>query len=399
MWLKRALCLPIAALASQAGAYQLFENENLSAELKGYLEVDGLYTESDFTAKDGSSRLGFQFTNQIDDEWQGMAYLEWAVKTTNSGNSLVINGDSLPSLSSGDKDDTISLRHGHLGVSHDQYGSAKFGKQWAVYYDVTAYTDEYLIYGGEASGTFNFSGDGGLSGTGRAENALTYRNQWHGFQLGLQVQVSPGDITFADEFTTESGFTGTKGEFDSSFGVSLLYRTEIAELPFTVGVTYNEADMELRGEQDGSSVRLSVDDTATAFGFKIGQGPMKEGLYAGFVYAMSENHEFDSQGIVYDAEGHESLISYGFNKHWAIYGGHNALMDDDSSYAQSIAAYNAENEGMALTDTHEMIYYVAGVVFHWTEHFELFSEFRIDDSDFNGASGEDIYGVGVRLLL
>ncbi|GGA69897.1 porin [Neiella marina] len=396
MWLKRALCLSVAAATCQAGAYQLFENEHLSAQLKGYFEIDALYTDSDFTAKDGSSRLGFQFDHQIDNEWDASAYLEWAIKTTNSGNSLVINGDGLPSLSSGDKDDTISLRQGNIGVVHDTYGAFKVGKQWAAYYDVTSYTDEYMMYGGEASGTFNFSGDGGLSGTGRAENALTYRNQWAGFKLGLQVQVSPGDITFED-FVSDTGFRGNKGEFDSSYGVSFQYVADVG-MPLTVGVTYNEADMELRGEIDDNSLKLKVDDKATAFGIKIGNGPMKEGLYAAFVYATTENHEFDSQGILYDAEGHESLVSYGFNKTWVIYTGHNSISDDDSNYKEAVASYNAAM-GTALTDTHELTYYVGGVIFNWTDYFSLFSEIRIDDSDFNGTSGEDIYGLGVRFSL
>ncbi|MBD1388969.1 porin [Neiella sp. HB171785] len=396
MWKKHALWIALGCCATSSHAYQLFENDHLTAHIKGYFEIDGLYTDSDFTAKDGSSRLGFQFDHQIDNEWQASAYLEWAIKTTNSGNSLVINGDGLPSLSSGDKDDTISLRQGNIGLTHDKYGAIKVGKQWSAYYDVTAYTDEYLMFGGEGSGTYNFSGDGGLSGTGRAENAVTYRKQWGGFKLGLQLQVDPGDITFED-FVSDDGFVGRDGDFDSSYGASLQYVFEL-NAPLTIGVTYNEADLEFKGEQESENIRLKVDDKALAFGVKYGNGPLAEGLYASFVYASTDSHEFDDQGIMYDAEGHESLISYGFNKQWVVYGGHNYLSDDDDNYSDVIDSYNERN-GTELTDTTEMLYYVGGVAFRWTKHFMLFSEIRIDDSDYNGTSGEDVYGVGVRLSL
>ncbi|MCM2679971.1 porin [Echinimonas agarilytica] len=401
MWIKRTLALAVIAGSTSTQAFELYKGDELTAQMKGYLELNGIYTDSDTSFKDGTSRIGFQFDHPVNEEWNIGAYLEWGVRTTNSGKDLKISGDEQASLSSGDPDDAISLRQGNVYLSHDQWGDIKIGKQWSVYYDASFTTDVYNVFGGEASGTYNFASDGGLSGTGRADNAITWRKSYQGLDIGLQGQFSPGELDASDfDSTSEDDIrlSTIDGEFDYGYSMSLGYTFDVG-MPLSIRGAYNYALIEVKGEVDGTQVS-DVDDEAWVGSITLGETLFAKGFYASVSYAQSENHEFDAQGIIYDAEGWETVIGYGFSDQWQVFVGNNLLKADDSDYAAALERYLDDNPSAGpLTDDYELSYYVAGVNYNWSHRINLFAEIRVDDSDFNGTDGEDIYALGLRFNL
>lgn len=60
---------------------------------------------------------------------------------------------------------------------------------------MSGYRDNFWVFGGQASGTYPLGADGGGSGTGRADKALTYRNSIGGLALGAQAQLEANKIT------------------------------------------------------------------------------------------------------------------------------------------------------------------------------------------------------------
>ena len=105
------------------------------------------------------------------------------------------------------------------------------------------------------------------------------------------------------------------------------------------------------------------------------------GLYAGLVCAVSENHEADSNGDVYDAKGYEALIQWGFENNLQIYGAVNHLEEDDGDY----------------TGQAELDYYVLGGRFRWTPDFSIAIEAKFEDSkDGDGNSADDMVALSVK---
>jgi outer membrane protein N len=395
-WIGPILLIAVIAAAGSAHAVELHKGEDFSVHMKGYIEINAIHTDDDATMKDGSSRVGFRLDHSLKEEWNVGAYLEWGIRTTSSGRGLKISGDEQVSLSSGDPNDAISLRQGNVFLNLEEWGNIKVGKQWSVYYDAAGTTDVYNMYGGEASGTFNLSSDGGLSGTGRADNAITWRKSYGDLDIGLQGQLSPGDIDISGLDLPEG--TDLGGEYDYGYGIALGYTFDLRS-PLAVRAAYNYALVDLTGELEGNLVE-DVDDEAWLVSVTLGKGMFRKGFHASVAYAQSQHHEFDTQGILYDAEGLETVIAYGFNDQFQIYVGNNQLKVDDPAYAGKIDGFVADNpEEDLLTDEHELSYYILGANYNWTDRFKLFVELRIDDSDFNGRDGDDVYGVGIRLRL
>jgi len=78
----------------------------------------------------------------------------------------------------------------------ENIGELTFGKQWSVYYDVAGWTDAFNVYGGTALSVYPAGTDGGAVGSGRADNAVIWRNARGRFSYGLQTQLktsSDGD--------------------------------------------------------------------------------------------------------------------------------------------------------------------------------------------------------------
>lgn len=82
---------------------------------------------------------------------------------------------------------TFTNRLGYMGIDFEKYGTITFGKQKSIYYDITAYTNDFTVFGGRASATFIGGTDGGDNGTGRANQAIIYRNKIDKFSIGAQM--------------------------------------------------------------------------------------------------------------------------------------------------------------------------------------------------------------------
>ena len=159
-------------------------------------------TGAETTIEDLSPRIGFRGQAKLTDNTNVSARVELGVNLVDqSTNEFFISGDQFGEKRFQDSDD-ISTRLGQAGLV-GKWGSVQIGKQWSVYYDVAQWTDLFWAVGGNAAGTFNANTDGGISGTGRAEKALTTRFRWRGLRLGAQAQMrsrTEEDEDVADTF-------------------------------------------------------------------------------------------------------------------------------------------------------------------------------------------------------
>lgn len=368
---KLGLLIPLLITAN-AYAIDIYDNGSTSASVGGYLDVRYVKGDTKDEITDGISRINFGFNQKLTNDWEAFAKVEWGITlTSDPASSLIISGDQL--RSQGDQGDSIWLRQGYVGFKHDNYGSISMGKQWGSIYHIASVTDVLPMYGGNASGTYNFGTDGSLSGTGRAERALQYNNQIGNFFVSAQVQSTEESINLGQNETFNEG--GNLA-FDTNYGLALTYL-----FPYKIGIGagFNTGEVSL----EDSSQQFTADDQIATYHITYGQFN-KLGLYMAALYSDMENHEINNQkAIMTKSTGIEAVVAYKFDNRITAIAGYNDLTDDSGN-----SQYN-------------MSFYTVGVTYEWTDNFVVFADAKFDDTTYVDGSKPDldIVGFGFRFYL
>ncbi len=176
------------AVPLQAQPFQLTDSLTFYGSIRSQLARYDQKTE----IQNNGSRIGMFLNNRLKNGFTCFVKTEWATNIVNNDytfNLSSVTGQDIGAVIQKETNPAISLRLGYLGMDLGQWGTLAIGKQWSVYYDVSGWTDNFLVFGGQASGTYLFGTDGGVSGTGRAGKAITYRNTLGRLRIGGQVQL------------------------------------------------------------------------------------------------------------------------------------------------------------------------------------------------------------------
>ncbi|MGY5449677.1 porin [Agarivorans sp. MS3-6] len=195
----------LSALAGSVSAVTIYENGKTNVSIGGYIGVEGFYQsgygegenkDGSFEMQDRASRIRFAFEHEMLQDWIAGAQLEWGFNPVEKADPLFTN------------------RLGNIYFSNDRFGSIRVGKQWSAYYDIAVWTDQFWKFGGDASGTYDGRNGGDESGMGRADDAVTYRNSFGGFNLAAQYQLE-------NKSTARDYGYQISGTYDFDFGLSL----------------------------------------------------------------------------------------------------------------------------------------------------------------------------------
>jgi len=273
----------------------------------------------------------------------------------------------------------FATRLGYLGVDLNKWGNVSVGKQWGVYYDVTSYTDKFNVFGGQASATYVGKTDGGALGTGRADQALIYRNKLGPVSVGAQVQAR----------------TGVNGHFLDGFGISAQMNI-LKELK--VGAAYNQAYLNDNLVNTGAVLGL----TAQPAYITAGASYTGKKLELGAVFATQTNGDV-SQGfadvpgqgivtptVVYDAIGFELYGKYKIDK-ISLIGGYNLYNPD----TEDISLPTGEKP---ISEDYQREYIVLGIEYRPVPTAYFYSEFRISSGKTAlGLDELDVLTMGLRI--
>ena len=197
---------------------------------------------------------------------------------------VILSGGD-PGAPIGQGSQAVFSRLGYVGLDTG-IGSFAWGKQWSAYYDVAVFTDQFPLWSGAAAGAFAAGTDGGVSGTGRSEQALQYREARGPVSVALQMQSrasSPNDRSWVDVW-------GASGVVGKAQGLSL-------------GAAYNEVR---DGVASPNPNQPQLGDKAAIFGLRY----RADRFYAATTLAISEQHEVDDLGRRFDATGFELALRY-----------------------------------------------------------------------------------------
>lgn len=327
-------------------ASEIYNNGTSSIASRGYLGVAYLNTDTTDEFTEAGSRIGLDFTHQIENDWTVGVTLEWATNFNNNDNiSFTQGGNS--NGPAGKSNESLTARHGYVSAYHDTWGTFSLGKQWATFYDVTSVTDVLNFFGGNAAGSFNAGTDGGLSGTGRVEQALVWRKSFDNLQVGLQFQAQNKSVKFDN---ANSEFNGEEiAAIGNGYGLSFVYNLD----EFNFGIGYNTTEIDLAEPFADLGFSIS-DDKSIAYSISYGQWT-QPGLYAAAVFATTENHEVDNEGRFFDAVGTEIIVWYVFENQISIYGGLNHLEAEESDREYELH-YEFTGIEYRFTDSKGLVY-------------------------------------------
>jgi len=340
------------------------------AELYGFLSVNYYDNETRDSEEliDGWSRIGLNFTHQLPDNWQANARVEWGVSIVDRTTSLEVQaGNGLRPQNTGD--DILWNRIGFIGLNHDKWGTFQFGKQWSVFYDITGVTDYYAHLSAYSGGSYNFS-DGGISGVGRVDSAITYRNSWDQLSFGIQYQSQ--DETIEAIIDDENNVTSIPvANVGDTFAVSASYAFEQIKL----GLAYNQ--LEIAELISGIEI-----DNSSIIAASLSYGKFaKSGFFGVILATNSENHEADDMGTLFDAKSVEVSASYRFESNIALYATYQLLSEDDTNY-----------QGQ-----YELKELLVGTRYFWSPKITLFIEGKQDKSTLSDGSDSNnnilLFGV------
>jgi outer membrane protein N len=325
-------------------------------EFYGSLRVRTLVAEGgDIEFIDRFSRIGFYGRYPGGERWSVLGRIEAGVNLVNQNPTIDVGGD--PGFAFGEGSQAFTTRLGYVGFE-TPVGDVTWGKQWAVYYDVAEWTDQFYTFGGDGAGAYAL-GDGGINGTGRAETAAQYRNEWGPLQLGLQVQNRKR--------------TDNDRDFADTFGASLrLSASDSLEF----GLAYNEVK---DGVEDPGPNEPHIGDTATLVGARWDRGP----LLLVVTLARGEQRNQDDEDTWFDSLGGEAFGQWSFDKHWSLFGGVNWLEPDDDD----------------VHTEYRILDYFVGTAYRLNPYVVISGELRLAES--RTAEGEplraDTFAFGVDL--
>ncbi|AMO58570.1 hypothetical protein GZ77_18325 [Endozoicomonas montiporae] len=316
---KKLLATVVASLvAGQAMALEVYNDDTTSLSIGGRIGV----TTNDDNKEMGndSSRINFKFGHKLSSELTAIGVAEWSFDpTAKSGENVFGN------------------RLGYVGLDHSELGALTAGKQWSVYSDVANWASDNLLFnGGIAIGIYDgLNGDGGIHGTGRADDAFAYRNTFGGLNIGLQYQLKSSDtrtlkdadqIDYFQQWNRKTGASQIAVSYDLPMGLS-------------VGYTYSQARFNKTTQGDTKPDHINhAGDSAKAhvFGVKFDH----EDLYVGFNYGEFKHHASLKSGLIAEkAKATDLYASYALSSlvdGLAVFGAYQNLdFDKDASGAKT----------------------------------------------------------------
>jgi len=237
------------------------------------------------------SRFGLKAEQSLGSGFALFGAGEWSIKLGEGDNRyhLEQNPDTGFGTIATTQSSAIGTRLGFVGLRLAAYGTLTLGKQWSVYYDVSQWTDRYTVFGATGSSTFNAGTDGGQMGTGRANDAVSYRAELGPFRLGVMAQFRAATPSLLDSLAGSLSY-------ETSFGLR-------------AGIAYSHALLE------ASPVVLVGFDGNGADALTFGVSYSDERWVLASVNTWTRNHEAVSLAegaIVYDTLGSELFIARKF---------------------------------------------------------------------------------------
>src|SRR6187402_1583793 len=286
------LALPVVLMQAASPVPDAPWLGELAQRVDVYGRLDGhlAFSEDDIRFANNSSRVGVKAEQSLYENVSVLGQGEWRMSLGSGDTTYNIseNPDTGLATFESKTNQAFSTRLGFVGLGFGKYGKLTLGKQWGVYYDVSQWTDSYIVFGAHGSSTFNAGTDGGQTGVGRANDAVVYRVALGPLKLGVQAQ-----------------FTSARSPTVDGLGGSLVYDLGAG---LRVGVAYSHAFLDFTSNIAGYD---GEDAQALTAGISFDEGGWKIAV----VNTWTHDHELVKTPlatVMYDTRGAELFVSRNF---------------------------------------------------------------------------------------
>lgn len=322
--------VPLKAVNDPTRARKIAENQlnnrpygkylHLLLPAKFYLSIRPQLANSDedgdIVLRNGGSKGGFFYYHQFNKDLELIFQYEAGVDRQ-SDNSFINRSDA---------SDT-NRRLSYLALKFRDK-SIILGKYWSAYYDIAGLTDQYMAFGGTASGAFSGGTHGTPSGTGRADKMLQIRTKNDTYDTTLQVQFKHDALRDwgTDYSYTMAGSVIYKGWENIKLGAAM-----------SIG-KFDEENSEM----------LAAGINGNEFSSIIGLAYKKNNFSTHATLSYMKNHTSDDQGIYFNSVGAELYMRYDIDDSFRLAGGGNWLVSKDNDYE---GRYNIKDVILSLQYT------------------------------------------------
>lgn len=305
---KKLLALAIsgAVFGTQAVAVELYNEDGTTFSVGGHVSVavgdvnsDDRLNSDDIGVESVSPRINFGATHDLGNGFTADAKGEWALNMLDGG------------------EESFTTRLGYVGLSHDDYGRAAVGTQWAPYYNVAGVADMPIAFAND----FIYEDHGNL-GTGRGEEMVSYGNAIDFGNAGsLNAAVAWQGRKVSDE---EYNKIGSENKYGNRAQIALNY--SIADV--TANYAYNTGDVTFgTGANVGTGSKTADSHVLSATYGSYGA----EGIYLAGVYAMNNYMNSGKFGVISESTAIELLASYALSNSLNLSVNYEAVEDDKLS--------------------------------------------------------------------
>ncbi|TGN26479.1 porin [Empedobacter tilapiae] len=355
-------------------------NDTIDISIRPYTSLRGHLAVHDkvMELQENASRAGLEI-NLKKGRIAFVAGVELQINMFKGNSSFNVDGNldsDLLTIVSEQKQQVFGNRLGYLGIDLSKYGKITFGKQWSVYRDVTAYTDRFNVFGGRASATFTGGTDGGLLGTGRADQSIIYRNKIKAFQFGAQIQSKGGnDDKIIDGF-------GFSAQLELNQNIS-------------IGAAFNRAFIAQNLIDDNHILGLSGHPTFYSIGSKYTSKQFDFSLLGilqqngDFTPISYQSENMINPSYVFDAKGFEIVLKYKLNK-FSVLGGYNLYVPEAKKSVENIII----DKNFRRSDL------ITGLEYYPMKYVQLYTEQRISfGKNYAGRKEQNVFTLGMKLDL
>ncbi|MEM1258017.1 MAG: porin [Bacteroidota bacterium] len=308
-------------------------------------------------------RVGIEFEhpilNEEPDKFRVVSRIEFGLDLVSRDETIEFTPD--PGQRFSQAGDAVFTRLGYIGLAYGDF-SFVFGKNNAVYYTYAAsVADKFLAFGGNALGVWNAGTDGGISGTGRANQSAMFTYEGKRFKVGVQGQMR----NISDNSTTIDTY---------GFGANYTLND------LTLGVGYNKVVDGVTNPEPNQSV-----DGDESLIFTVSYA--MDRFTAAASYAFMNKHEkiaLDDGDFFYNADGMELYLKYVFSPSlkWHVASGFSYINPDSD---QNLGDFDVKFGLLELA-----------YMFKKSSYIFIVSKLEASQDREGNDSENSIYGLGIR---
>ncbi|MFK3659904.1 porin [Scandinavium sp. NPDC088450] len=386
-----AVVIPALLAAGAANAAEIYNKNANKLDFYGKAVGEHVWTTNGDTSSDDTTyaRIGFKGETQINDQITGYGQWEYNLDASNAEGAQ-----------------GTKTRLAFAGLKFGDAGSIDYGRNYGAIYDVAAYTDMLVEWGGDSwAATDNFM-------NGRTTGVLTYRNNnffglVDGLSFALQYQGknernSPIDVDYNDNGSVNSVNLAGNGAKANGDGVSSSVQYEFLE-GFSVAAGYETAD---RTDAQVNPATFTTPGgvlvgTASAGGdraeaWSIASKYDANNVYAAVMYAQTYNmtREPDSN-FANKTQNIEAVVQYQFDF------GLRPSIGYVQSKGKDLLARTSTKGTFNGGDADLVKYIEVGTWYYFNKNMNVYAAYKfnlLNDNDYSKASGnatDDQAAVGI----